>query len=248
MSPIEDYHECASEEPFVPYPEDTIFIGTRLCPRPRVVKEAISRLKEDIERDKQERTDLTSPLHHNRYTLYAIWTFAFATGVRAIVTPYVHPYEVSKLNNTALLRDKDSDSGLKAKLIWIPPKVKEQMDLYARFIGDAPGRALTREPCYLLSDKGKHLLVRPATIAQHMTNYLPGFPSGIHRRFMFNALLDSGCPPETVRVWMGHATVGDEPWSRNGSFSYALHRRALSDYLQPILNYLGFEPVDGDRE
>src|ERR1035441_4291323 len=87
MSPIEDYQECASEEPFVPYPKDTIFIGARLCPRPQVVKEAISRLKEDIERDKQERTDLTSPLHHNRYTLYAIWTFAFATGVRAIVTP-----------------------------------------------------------------------------------------------------------------------------------------------------------------
>lgn len=237
------------EKTLIPLPEDAVFIGSRLCPRPEVVQGAISHLKEDIGTDKQATGSLSEPPFHNRFTLYAVWTFAFATGVRAIITPYIDPFEVSGLNNTGLLRDKDSDSGAKAKLVWIPKTVKSQMDHYSRYIGDSPKSPCSRgEPCYFLNNVGKHLLVRPASLGPEMAKYLPGFPVGIHRRFMFNALLDSGCPPETVRVWMGHALTGDEPWSRHASFSYAKHRTELSRYLLPILEYLGFEPISGERE
>ncbi len=246
---VESGRDSVGERMLIPLPRDAVFIGSRLCPRPEVVKDAIASLKNDICNDIGGMGDRTAPSFHNRYTLYSVWTFAFATGVRAIVTPYIDPYKISGLNGTALLRDKDSESGAKAKLVWIPPKVKAQMDLYSRYIGDLPGAPCSRdEPCYFLGEKGKHLQVRPASLGPEMAPYLPGFPPGIHRRFMFNALLDSGCPPETVRVWMGHAMTGDEPWSRHASFNYAKHRLELTRYLLPILIYLGFEPISGERK
>jgi len=232
----------------VPLPDDDVFLGTRLCPRPTAVQGAISRLKNGIAAEKRSGRDLTAPCFHNLFTFYSAWTFAFATGVRAIAEPYIDPYEISRLNSTGLLRDKDSDSGGKAKLVWIPPRVKEQMHHYSHYIGDSPDRHSSAEPIYFLDENGKHQVVRPKSLEPYMAQYLPGFPIGVHRRFMFNALIDSGCPPQAVRVWMGHALTGDEPWSRFASFSYAAHRLVLSKYLLPILAYLGFEPVSGARE
>ncbi len=59
------------------------------------------------------------------------------------------------------------------------------------------------------------------------------------------ALLDSGCPPEVVRIWMGHACAGEEWWSENATFSHQDYRNTLRLYLVPILKYLEFEPVGG---
>ena len=237
-----------SVHPFVPLPEETVFIGARLCPKAQSIERAVGKLKPDIQSYRSGTEALTHPWFHNRYTFYTVWMFAFATGVRAINTPYVKPFEVSELNGSALLRDKDSDSGQKAKLIWIPEELKKQMDHYSLFIGDRPDQISTHDPCYFIDEeKAKRLPVRPKSLEPYLAEYLPGFPVGIHRRFMFNALLDSGCPPETVRVWMGHATVGDEPWSAFGSFSYARHRDLLFEHLVGVLKYLGFEAIPGDR-
>jgi len=243
-----NYDENDSARPYAPLPEETVFIGARLCPKAQSIEGAVARLKSDIQSYRSGTEPLTDPWFHNRYTFYTVWMFAFATGVRAINTPYVKPFEVSELNKSALLRDKDSDSGQKAKLIWIPEEVKKQMVYYSLFIGDRPDRLSTHDPCYFIDkEKPKRLPVRPKSLEPYLAEYLPGFPVGIHRRFMFNALLDSGCPPENVRIWMGHATVGDEPWSAVGSFSYARHRGVLFEHLVGVLKYLGFEAIPGAR-
>jgi hypothetical protein len=221
-----------------PAPE-TRFVTKRLCPRTDVVQDAVRRLRSDL-----EKTPITSDevvQYHNRYTLYTIWYFAYSTGVRAIRTPYVDVEEISRLG-MVVIRDKDSDAGFKAKLLWIPPGLREQMDKYKE--ASSP-KKLTYQPkqdlpCFFIGEDPE---VRPGTQSPRMGEYLPGFPVGVHRRFMFNALLDSGCPPEIVRIWMGHSSIGDEGWARHSTFSYARYREILGKHLLPILNELGFEPM-----
>jgi hypothetical protein len=174
--------------------------------------------------------------------------FALATGVRKMVTPYLDVREVSPINGVAKLRDKDGDSGIKAKLVWIPDLVVKQMQHYAdhlKFIHERFGIAPVDLPCFFLSEEGRIKQVRPKTMFPYVSTYLPGFPIDIHRRFIFNALLDFGCPPEVVRIWMGHAIAGEEWWRDDATFSHQEYRRHLCEFLVPILDYLELKPVKG---
>ncbi len=62
---------------------------------------------------------------------------------------------------------------------------------------------------------------------------------------MFNALLDFGCPPEVVRIWMGHAVAGEEWWRDDATFSHQDYRLHLRKYMVPILEYLELKPITG---
>ena len=230
-------------------PPDAIHLGARLCPRTDRFQQAIQRLIGDLNnKPYTSGSDQAWIKFHNRFTFFTAWSFALATGVRKMVTPYLDVREVSPINGVAKLRDKDGDSGTKAKLVWIPDLVAKQMQYYAdhlEFIRERFGIAVDDVPCFFLSEERRLKLVRPKTIFPYVSTYLPGFPVDIHRRFMFNALLDSGCPPEVVRIWMGHAVVGEEWWRDDATFSHQEYRWHLGDFLVPILAYLGLKPIKG---
>lgn len=218
------------------------FVARRPCPTTKAVKDAIAALVEQVRNPEAVLRSKGRNCYHNLYTLFTLWHVAFATGVRAITTPFISSEEISPLNSTALMRDKDSDAGFKAKLVWIPDSVRQQLENYEEHVSTDDFRLISQLPCFFFRDDGKHSPVKPSTLAPFIDDFLPGFQSAIHRRFMFNTLLEAGCPPEVVRVWMGHATTGDEPWSRNATFSYSHYRSALRTHLVPILAELGLTP------
>jgi hypothetical protein len=165
-----------------------------------------------------------------------------------LITPYVDIKTVSPLNGVALYRDKDGDAGTKRKLIWLPNLVRQQMQHYADHLAYIRMRFHISDeelPCFFLDASGRPRLVRPKSMLQYVDEYLPGFAIDIHRRFMFNALLEAGCPPEVVRVWMGHACAGEEWWADNATYSHLRHRDYLLAYLVPILKKLKFELIKG---
>jgi hypothetical protein len=227
---------------------NALYIGRRLCPRNEKVRESVRALKNDLRKPYKSSPDQAWITFSNLYTFYTLWVFGMATGVRKMVTPYIDVSEVSPLNGVARIRDKDGDAGTKAKLVWIPGMVVEQMKHFAAHRAYIRSRFQIADgglPCFFLSDQGRTKLARPATMFPYLEKYLPGFPVDIHRRFIFNALLNSGCPPEVGRIWMGHACAGEEWWSDNATFSHQDYRGKLRQYLVPILNYLAFEPVGG---
>ena len=226
---------------------DALCLGTRLCPRTDRFQEAIARVTGEL-KTKPYSSEPKWIQFHNLYTFYTVWMFSIATGVRKIITPYVDPRDVSTINGVALLRDKDSDSGAKAKLIWIPEVIMKQMEHYADHLKVMRDRFQIENvelPCFFLSDEIKVQLVRPKSMFPYVSRYLPGFPVDIHRRFIFNCLLDAGCPSEIVRVWMGHAVAGEEWWAPDATFSHAEYRSHLRRYLVPILEYLCLNPIKG---
>jgi hypothetical protein len=234
------YEWPAPEPAFVPAPAGTLFIARRNCPTPETVRGGVSKLLEVL---LAEEPPAESPnwIHFfNCMTLFTVWYFGFATGIRAIICPYVHLRDVSPLNQTVFISDKGV---LKGKLAWVSPDLHQHMKYYAAFLGTTSLRFSLKYPCWFMTKDGKPQGVRPSTMIRHVQEVLPGYGPAIHRRFVMNALLDSGCPAECVRVWAGHATSGNAPWGPCATLSYPQYRHTLSSYLCPLLKFLGFRAL-----
>jgi len=225
-----------------PSPSGTLYVGIRHCPTDSDLHNAVLRLIDQLGRH----WDLTRQDHWTRYTdlftFYTIWYFGFDTGVRPIVCPYLRISEISPLNQTAVLHDKADE---KARLVWIVDGLHSQMRFYQQYLQGTRLRYRNDYPCWFLGADGTPLVVQPSTVEPILQEFLPGFASNVHRRWMLNALVDSGCPAECVRAWSGHATAGNEFWGASATASYRQIGSVLVQHLVPILDFLGFIPIPG---
>jgi integrase len=217
------------------------YIGNRVCPTLKAVKDAVSLLRKEIEDFTKPKNKAESDRYHNLCTLYTIWMFSYCTGVRGIKTPYLSLSEIDTEQCLAVLTDKDRGLGYKAKRVWVPRALQTQMEAYKNFIS-RPSQVSDSEdkPCFF---EPLRAMVKPSTQVPIMKYFLP-YPVNIHRRFISSELLDRGCPPEIVSAWMGHWHRGEEPWAKFSSFSYSEYSRVLETYLlKGILKELKFEPI-----
>jgi hypothetical protein len=229
--------------------ERTIYVGNRLCPTLKTVQQAIHRLKQEIGRYDYSTRENDEELcrYHNIYTFYTMLMFFYCTGVRGIRTPYLGLSEIDPVLGLAKLSDKDSRFGNKTKLVWVPPVLHKQMQLYNDFIDMSPHLSLAAgKPCFFVNNRIKPRVIRPRELTPYMREFLLPFPVNIHRRFISSGLLERGCPPEIVSAWMGHWHRGEEPWGKFSSFSFGEYRRNLKKYLLPIIegfDGLGFRQI-----
>lgn len=219
-------------------------VGSRLCPTLDTVKRAIVELKRAIQISAKS-DDIID--HHNLYTLFTVWHFAFATACRAIETPYLPLSEIDMITGVSLLSDKDDGSGYKSRLIWIPPTIIAQMQLYemhqCELFSQFSDLAAKDNPSafFLEHGRGDRLqpaMVRPKSMQPVMEKFL-SYPANFHRRFMRTELLARGCASEVVDAWMGHWHMGEEPWALHSSFSFQAYRNELERHLVPLLDEIG---------
>ena len=142
-----------------------------------------------------------------------------------------------------ILSDKDDDAEHKTRLCWIPPKLMNQMQMYADHVqcltSDSPQCRDWPDPCFFLSKDGSPMSVQPKALGERMGDYL-ALPPNAHRKFMRLELLKSGCPMEVVNAWLGHAFNGEEPWVPHSSFSFMEYQESLETHLVPLLDELGW--------
>lgn len=236
----------AAHAPWLPASHD-LFVGSRLCPTRATLQAAIQRLVQCIHTARKA-TDLEGFIrYHNLYSLFTVWSFAYASGIRGIRTPYRDLSKLDVRSGMGQLRDKDNGTGRKTRLIWVTSAVTRQMQYYFDHLEAVRHQmAITDEtalkPCFFLDRHGKPIEVRPKTIEPIMREFLD-FPVNLHRRFLRSEMLASGCAPEVTDAWMGHWHLGEEPWGPFSSLSFAAIRRALEQHLLPILHDLGFRPL-----
>lgn len=257
MIRVELEMERLAEGSWVPNPK--LFITNQVCP---TVDEVLGRVK-DLKRHIYElsrKTDEESRRrHHNAYTLYTIWMFSFATGIRGIATPYMHRDDIGD-DGIATLSDKDNRAGYKRRIIWLPKEVLRQMENYRDFLSTQPREDWLPEtgdmPCYFIpqgSQMWDLVKVRPSTqravldepfLQKEDGSAFFNFPINTHRRFMLAELVEAGCPPQICDAWMGHWYRAEEPWGPFSSFSYKNALRSLQQLIPRILKKkLGFVPL-----
>ncbi|MBL3827227.1 MULTISPECIES: hypothetical protein [unclassified Marinobacter] len=231
-----------------------VYVGSRACASKPAVVNAVSDLKARL--GAARTYDLWSDFaeYHNVFTFYTVQMLAFATGYRAVKTPLFSLEEINGQLRLTALSDKDNEQKRKTRLSYLPNMVLRQLEHYEQHLkvleatNDFRFKSsfeTEKETCFFLrSADGRDgkLLVGPKTMVRHLDEFL-GLPANAHRRFMRTELREADCPPDYVNAFMGHASFGEEPWSRYSSLSSRQYRDMMTRYLEPIMEELGFTPV-----
>ncbi|AZT82589.1 hypothetical protein EHN06_02990 [Marinobacter sp. NP-4(2019)] len=229
-------------------------VGSRACASKLAVMNAVSNLKARLgaARTYDQWSDFAE--YHNVFTFYTVQMLAFATGYRAVKTPLFSLEEINGQLRLTALSDKDNEQKRKTRLSYLPDMVLRQLEHYELHLKvleasndfRLKSQAETeKETCFFLrSADGRDgkLVVSPKTMLRHLDEFL-GLPANAHRRFMRTELREADCPPDYVNAFMGHASFGEEPWSRYSSLSSRQYRDMMTRYLEPIMEELGFTPV-----
>ena len=223
------------------------FVGCRAFPTLECVREAIAITREAFS---QFVSSVEWSLEcRNKAILHVLWHQCYAVGTRGINLPYIPLSAVNRRSGLATLRDKDSGTGYKTRLVWIPPSVLRDMKALHKaarlFTGSSCGRAIelpAEYPRFLFEDAGtdpENGITR-TTIEKVSHDFFP-FPTNSPRRVMRYLLKQRGLPPERVDVFMGHWQERREPWGKWSSFDYSEYFRQLRQLVPEILHDLGFE-------
>ena len=224
-------------------------VGARLCAKDDEVERAIREIGDAIEAKrnvKRLRID-----YHNLLTLHSVLLFCFCTSCRPVRAPYLPLERVDKDTGFAYLSDKDDDAHHKARLVWVPKLCTDQMERYQQHCERLKGTPAIRtwpDPCFFLSSPADGNrsrsrvpeMVRPRTISGHLKPYLQ-LPLNFYRKYLRHRMLESGCPPEIVMAWLGHAFAGEEIWNPRSAISPVEYRNCLDQYLVPIIENLGWK-------
>ncbi len=225
---------------FEPAPDDERYIAINACPRDAEMQRAVQTLINKLRGPWQLNDPDQWREYFNLCSFYTVWFFGFVVGSRPITCPYLWLHEIDPVSRTARYQEKGPR---KARLVWLLPRLVEQMQNYDAFLRSTRLGKLTEYPCWLVDKGGKPIAVKPSTYEQYVHRFLPGYPTNIARRYMFNALLDSGCP--VVPEWCGHFHTGNQLTGRSGTASPHQVGTEIRRYLEPIIDYLGFKPIKG---
>lgn len=220
-------------------------VGARMCPTTETVRSMFKQLYQNVDEAAQYRNRDEFIRYHNRLTLFTLQMFAYATTCRAIKTPYLSVSSICFNKGLATLSDKDDEYHHKTRLVWIPPVLEKQMEIYDQHIFKLKSEPLKgdskilMEPCFFLNAGYKLERVRPKSLAPGLNNYIQGAAANIHRRFLRTELLERGCIPEVVDAFMGHWQNGEEPFGVYSSFNFCEYIAELRTYLEPLLKDIG---------
>ncbi len=200
---------------------------------------------------------------HNNFTRYVAIMVAYATGIRAVTNPIPRLSNIDYDTGLFVLRDKDSEDGYHTRLMWCAPMCMEQLQVYWQHINKVihaigSGRPdfyseLTydhngeREAFFLQSDETP-FNVTPQVL--HAFYDLPckiHLPDNAHRHYLRSVMLERNCPPEVINAYMGHWSVGEEPWGKYSSLSAYNYCKHLGRHIPFMLDDLGFTVFNLDK-
>jgi hypothetical protein len=73
-------------------------------------------------------------------------------------------------------------------------------------------------------------------------------PANAQRHMLRTYLIEEKCPEDIIDAFLGHWDRGREPWASYGVVDPWGYRQKLLQYLEPLLELLGFEPVEPAHE
>jgi len=237
---------------------DSAYTGSRFCPYIDAVRHSIQitfasscqfsqlDLKQDLPKDFVEM--------FNRAILYLLWHQFYAIAARGVLSPYIPLSRICNDSGVTTLTDKDSGSGHKTRLVWMPPELLKHMQQTEDRIQEFRAQHEIRwnpeqSPVFFLKDDLKPLEIGPKEIERLCKGFFP-FPANTSRRVMRFMLDDAGLSSESVEMYLGHWRDRREPWGQWSSFDCSTYLDNLRLYIPRILSDLGFQcpPEKGKRK
>jgi len=228
-----------------------IYLGYLPCPTKSSVQDLVARLKAGIQRAKTG-SDEELRRSHNQYSLYTALMFGWATGYRAVKSPFLTLEHIDADSGIGYISDKEGEDFYSTRPVWVPPTVIQQLRYYAKHVFKLLPRILGRHPefasdplrhqVFFLDEDWQPVQVRPRTISEQLHDIFP-LPVNINRRFLRSGLAEQGVSGEMINGFMGHWSIGEEPWGKYSSLCLQDYVRVVSGSVSRLFGELGWTAI-----
>lgn len=192
---------------------------------------------------------------HNALVAYIVSWLGFASGYRAVSDPLSNSCQLDRQTGILVISDKDDEFFSHSRLVFLPPKLVEQLDLYVKHLEQLALRlfaypklqAQVRSLCkgylepgqlsheipflFLLTDKFETQRVSPKTLLDFNPTKIP---INHNRHYLRSKLSSLQAPTELVDYFLGHWERGEEPYQKASSISPLDIAHGLAPYLKQI--------------
>jgi hypothetical protein len=222
------------------------FVGCRAFPRIEALQNAIAVTRDAFRQWTAGPTAQLPAACRNNAILHVLWQQCYAIGHRGTKLPYIPLSAVHRKSGLATLHDKTSATGYKARLVWFPAGLLQDMadlqcSLHSAALEEpARSRRATAYPYFVFDDGSISAETVSRQTFERVSHEFFPFPLNTPRRVMRHLLTERGLAPEYVDVFMGHWRERREPWGRWSGFDYSEYLRRLRQTMPDILRELGF--------
>lgn len=239
--------------------ENAPSVGARFVIRRDDLKGLITGLKEQLKDYRRMPLELSGiQRYHDAYLLFTWLMQSLHTTVRPTSRPNGLYTSWTNAAGTGKpiwvgLAEKDNRYSEKARAICLPPLLDAQFFHYRQHF-----RALSRRlglshklksqkqadlPLLVIGGGGKIQALRPAWIEEQLRSRFAPLPANFHRSFLRTELLERGCCPEAVDAFMGHANLGESPYSLHSTLDYGLFWAEIENALRSLHEALELEAI-----
>lgn len=238
-----------------------LFVGSPYSVRRDAIRDYLQRLREELHALQHPSAAEDQVHYHNYYTIYCVVQICLGTGIRPIKKPYPSPENIDPTTGLALIRDKDGDDRYNTRIVWLHPFIIKQLEYYrahrAAVISllalNDPKLSESAEPppLFLLEQTGRRGSksrlglpddLRSGGIAKRVSGFFT-LPMNFERHFLRSNLTELGVGIEAVDAFMGHWSMGTEPWGPYSTFSLLDYVTEVRGPISSILTETGATPL-----
>lgn len=203
---------------------------------------------------------------HNALAAYIVSWLGFASGYRAVTDPLSHSCQLDRQTGTLVISDKDDAFFSHSRLVYLPQRLVEQLDLYVKHLEQLALRVFAQpklqeniralckgylEPTmsshelpflFFLTDTFEPQRISPKTLLEISPTKIP---INHNRHYLRSKLSCLQAPAELVDYFLGHWERGEEPYQKSSSISPLDIANGLAPYLEQINFEIGWTPQGG---
>lgn len=233
--------------------------GSKLNVKPLLVKTMVKHFKHELGMAKRRQPGVTAV--HNALVTYISFWILFCTGYRAVNDLIFRIQEIDWTSGLLVISDKDDDYQSNSRVVWLPPKLLQQIDLYMKHLEVMQTKLLPgtqawlhihqflREPTvdipllFFIQEDHAPQRLTPESLRQQIEGYT--LPINIGRHYLRPRLRALGCHAEYVNAYLGHWQIGQEPFGRYSSMSPLEMVSQISPFLESLRIEAGWTPQTG---
>lgn len=215
-------------------------VGSGLVLRTDVVQGLFRALSRQVEYDRSLLGTLEGlRAFHNSLTDYVLMMTLWLTGYRAVQDPIAQTSEFNAPRRLLVVADKTGDGYGHSRMVPVCAVLVDQLLTYQSHVEwlrnrlALVGRRTHNTLFFYLDDDLREVQVRPASMSRFL-EWAYVLPLNLNRHWLRGVLRSQRVPGPQVDRFMGHWSMGQEPWGRfSGVDPYEFHR-----ILEGALNQL----------
>ncbi|PLA73475.1 hypothetical protein CYQ88_10975 [Hydrogenovibrio sp. SC-1] len=257
--------DIAKNLPFlVLSPENSAnWIGNIRCPKKSTIKNMITTIHQSLQNIHLNPHSSTADLK-NACLLMSTYTdlvITFCTGTRNHKKTYFIQSSNIHSDGWSVVNDKNID--YLARPVYLSETCRQQIKFYEKF----KEGLIQSLPTEQIHDHSKFngliiLNINPSDNTIHINDFyrttaykqvtalnlprsinISGLIPNHSRHFLESELRKLGMPLKYISCFLGHWQLGEEPWSRNGSFDFQQFNQSVQSHIEGLSKGLGIQPV-----